>query len=126
MDNQFVLIVSDGEEGKHGEITVLDSAQEMERLIETLLDAGYERERMRVFSGAEAEFETTYRPVVSLTDGDGEVEAAIGQDRQDAPAKRQVVEVGARSEPRPVQAHGDNGGSASPVRFSSLFRKDRL
>jgi hypothetical protein len=121
MGNQFVLIVSDQEEGKYGEITVLDSAQEVERLIETLLEAGHERERMHVFSGAEAEFETTYRPVVSLTDG--EVEAATSQDHREAPTKPQVVEVEARAEPVPVRAHGDNGGSASPVRLSSMFRR---
>jgi hypothetical protein len=120
MDNKFVLIVSDQEEDKHGEITLLETVQEVERLIETLLEAGHERERMRVFCGAEAEFETTYRPVVSLTDG--EVETPTRPDREDAPARPQVIEAGTRAEPVPVQAHGDNGGSGSPVRFSSLFR----
>jgi hypothetical protein len=121
MADEIVLLVSDEKDGKYGEITVLDSAHEMERLMETLLEEGCDRERMRVFSGAEAEFETTYRPVVSLTDD--EAEAAAGQDQQDAPAKPQVVEVGGRAEPVPVQAGGDSGGSASPVRMSSMFRR---
>jgi hypothetical protein len=103
MSDKFVLMVSDEEEDKHGEITLLETADEAERLIETLLEAGYDRERMHVFSGAEAEFETTYRPVVSIGDG----------------------EVAAEAQPEPVQAGNGNGRSASSVRVSSLFRSTR-
>ena len=103
MSHKFVLVVSDEEEDKHGEITVLETADEAERLIETLLEAGYDRERMQMFFGAEAEFETTYRPVVSLVDG----------------------EVAGEAQPEPSLAGNGNGRSASPDRLSSLFPSAR-
>ncbi len=68
MSDKFVLVVSDEKDDTHGEISVLDSAHETERLVETLLQAGFDRERIRVLAGSEAEFLTTYRPVVGLFD----------------------------------------------------------
>ena len=68
MSDRFVLLVSDENDRKHGEISVLDTAHETERLVQTLLEAGFEQERIRVYTGSEAEFATTYRPVVSLAD----------------------------------------------------------
>ncbi len=68
MSDKFVLVVSDNSDGKHGEISVLNTAHETERLVETLLDAGIDQERIRVFTGSEAEFAVTYRRVVSLAD----------------------------------------------------------
>ncbi len=66
MSDKSVLVVSDNSDSKHGEISVLNTAHETERLVETLLDAGFDQERIRVFTGSEVEFATTYRPVVSL------------------------------------------------------------
>ena len=103
MSDKFVLVVSDEEEDKHGEITILETADEAERLIETLLEAGYDRERLRVFSGAESRFETSYRPVVSIGEG----------------------EVASEAQPAPVKAASGNGRSADSVRVSSLFRSTR-
>ena len=68
MSEKFVLVVSDENERKRGEISVLDTAHETERLVQTLLEAGFEQERIRVYTGSEAEFATTYRPLVSLCD----------------------------------------------------------
>ncbi len=68
ISEEFVLVVFDESDGKHGEIAVLDTAHETERLVETLLESGIDQNRIRVFAGAEAEFETIYRPVVSFSD----------------------------------------------------------
>jgi hypothetical protein len=68
MSDKFVLVVSDERDDKHGEIAVLDNAHETERWVETLLDAGFEQDRIRAFTGSEAEFVTTYQPVVTLVD----------------------------------------------------------
>lgn len=53
MDNKVIVLVADPGDPKHGEIVVLDTTAEAERLVETFLEAGYERERIRVFAGAE-------------------------------------------------------------------------
>ena len=97
MSDKFVLVVSDEKDDKHGEISVLDSAHETERLVETLLEAGFDQERIRVLAGSEAEFVTTSRPVVSLAD-----------------------EANPTIELEPVEAAGVNGRSVS-----SLFRSAR-
>ena len=109
MSDKFVLVVSDEKDDKHGEISVLDSAHETERLVETLLEAGIDQERIRVLTGSEAEFATTYRPVVALTD------EANQRTEPDGPASDQA---------EPVEAHSGKGRSRGRAR-SSLLRSAR-
>ncbi len=109
MSEEFVLVVSDESDGKQGEISVVDTAQETERLVETLLESGIDQNRIRVFAGAEAEFETVYRPVVNLFD---EANATAELDRP-------------VSDKAGVKAHSGNGRSRGSVRPSSLFRSAR-
>ena len=118
MVDKFVLVVSDETDERHGEISVLDTAQKAERLVETLLEAGFEQDRIRVFAGAEAEFDTAYRPVVTLADEASETKEAAppASDR----AEPEVVGVGAEANGEPVEAGSDNGRSVS-----SLFRSAR-
>ena len=97
MSDKFVLVVSDEKDDEHGEISVLDSANETERLVETLLEAGFDQERIRVLAGSEAEFLTAYRPVVRFID-----------------------EANPTTELEPVEAGSGNGRSVS-----SLFRSAR-
>ena len=109
MSEDFVLVVSDESDGKQGEVSVLDTAHKTERLVETLLESGIDQNRIRVFAGAESEFETTYRPVVNLFDKANET----------ADLARPV------SDKAGVRAHSDNGRSRGSVRPSSLFRSAR-
>ncbi len=109
MSEEFVLVVSDESDGKHGEISVLDTAHKIERLVETLLESGIDQNRIRVFAGAEAEFETIYRPVVNLFDEPNET----------ADLDRPV------SDKAGVKAHSGNDRSRDSVRPSSLFRSAR-
>ena len=109
ISEEFVLVVSDESDGKQGEISVLDTAHETERLVETLLESGIDQNRIRVFAGAESEYETTYRPVVNLFDKSNET----------ADFARPV------SDKAGVRAHSDNGRSRGSVRPSSLFRSAR-
>ncbi len=109
MSEEFVLVVSDESDGKQGEISVLDTAHETERLVETLLESGIDQNRIRVFAGAEAEFETIYRPVVSLFDESNETAEL------DRPVSAKAG----------VKAHSGNGRSQGSVRPSSLFRSAR-
>ena len=97
MPDKFVLVVSDEKDDTHREIWVLDSAHETERLVENLLEAGFDQERIRVWVGSEAEFRTTYRPVVGFIDRANPITAL-----------------------EPVEAAGVNGRSVS-----SLFRSAR-
>ena len=106
ISEEFVLVVSDESEGKQGEISVLDTAHEVERLVETLLESGIDQNRIRVIAGAEAGFETIYRPVVSLFDEPNETA------RLDRPV----------SDKAGVKAHSGNGRSRGSVRPSSPFR----
>ena len=56
MSEKIIVLVSDRGDSKHGEVSVLDDPQKAERLVETLLEAGFEPERIRVFTGRASEF----------------------------------------------------------------------
>jgi predicted signal transduction protein with EAL and GGDEF domain len=96
---QVILLVADPKDAGHGEVKVFDDPQEAERMIETLLEAGLEPERFRVFTGAETEIAVSYRPVVDLT-GEGSEQTAASE-----PAKR-----------------GDNGHDTKGARISGVFQ----
>ncbi len=118
MSDKFVLVVSDENDRKRGEISVLDTAHEVERLVETLLEAGFDQERIRVLTGSEAEFVMTYRPVVSLADeANKTTEPARSASDHVEP---EATEIEAEAEAEAVEALGGNGGS-----MSSLFRSAR-
>lgn len=118
MVDKFVLVVSDETDERHGEISVLDTAQKAERLVETLLEAGFEQNRIRMFAGSEAEFETVYRPVVSLTD---EANQTTGPARPASDhLEPEASEIEAETEGEAVEAHSGNASS-----MSSLFRSAR-
>ena len=69
MGETIIVLVSDKDDSKHGEISILDDPQKAERLVETLLEAGFDESRIRVFNGRSSEFEVNHRPVVALADG---------------------------------------------------------
>ncbi len=118
MSDKFVMVVSDKSDGKHGEISVLNSAREVERLVETLLEAGFDQERIRVFTGSEAEFATTYRPVVSLADEANQTAEPRRPARNHG--EPEATDINAEAEVEAVEAHSGNGSS-----MSSLFRSAR-
>jgi len=66
MGTRYIVLVNDRDDPKHGEVTVLDDAKKAERLVETLLEAGFDTERFRVFTGTEMDMQVHHRPVVSL------------------------------------------------------------
>ena len=139
---KIIVLVCDRGDGKHGEITVLDDPRKAERLVETLLEAGFEEERIRVFSGRTSEFQINHRPVVALVDEQGggvRQPAAEGESRgvereepgADAPVVEEPVTAAnamrssAQEETAAeVKGEGQSSGAetAAPVRFSSLFR----
>ena len=68
MDETIIVLVSDKDDSKHGEISILDDPQKAERFVETLLEAGFDKSRIRVFNGRSSEFQISHRPVVALVD----------------------------------------------------------
>jgi hypothetical protein len=63
--------VGDPDDPQRGEITLMENLTKAARLVEALLEAGFEKERIRVFSGSEEHVHVTYRPVVSFLGVDG-------------------------------------------------------
>lgn len=70
-----IVLVGDPDDPQRGEITVMENLTKAARLVEALLEAGFEEERIRVFSGSEEHVHVTYRPVVSFLTSDGETPA---------------------------------------------------
>lgn len=66
MSTKMIVLVDDKETEGSTEITVVDTAEQAERLVETVLEAGYAAQRVRIFAATQNEFVTTYRPVVSF------------------------------------------------------------
>ncbi len=70
MVTQIVVLVADRDDPSHIEVTVLDKRADAERLFQTLLEAGIEQQRIRIFSGTELHAQVIHRPVVTLDVGD--------------------------------------------------------
>ena len=105
MSDKVIVVVSDRDDAKHGEVTVVDNPRTAAHLVETLLEAGFDQGRIHLFSGNKTEMQVSSRPVVALVDDSpagGAIEAEEAAARVDAEEATPFVKNG--------------------VRFSSLFR----
>lgn len=122
MAGKIIVLVSDRDDPKHGEITVMDDPKKAERLVETLLEAGFEQERIRIYRGGEVEMQVSHRPVVSLLlegpEGLGTTPDSPDGHREEEPAETVEAEVGGRQTASTSADVYTQGG----IRFSSLFR----
>jgi hypothetical protein len=85
MATKVIVLIEDRKDSSHGGITVLEDAAEGERLVETLLETGFEQDRIRVFFGEEIEPKITHKPVVELDVAESGVEvSANGADKAKA------------------------------------------
>ncbi len=133
MLNKVIVMVSDLDDASHGEINVLDGPEQAAHFVETLLESGFEQERVRVFGGDELQMQVHQRPVVSLISDargrkeeaprDEEEEEATATAPQARPQQEQVaasMSVAARAkavmDEITAQPFMRNG-----VRFSSQF-----
>ena len=107
MTTKFIVLVADRDDPKHGEIVVVDTTAEAERLVETLLEAGFERERVRVFTGTEMEAHVSQRPKVELVER-GLDEAAPADD---SPAEEEVQPAEALSGAHAAEVEEENSPS---------------
>jgi len=109
MTTKFIVLVADRGDPKHGEIVVVDTTAEAERLVETLLDAGFDRERVRVFSGTEMEAQVSQRPKVELVERGLDEPAPA----DDSPAEEEVQPAEAMSGVGAHAAEFENENSPS-------------
>ena len=128
MSEKVIVLVSDRGDSTHGEVSVLDDPQKAERLVETLLEAGFEPERIRVFAGRASEFEISHRPVVALMaegeEGEPQTQAEAGVEETAPPTDtaEAAAQAEAGAETSEEEAVAAGAEMAAPVRFSSLFR----
>lgn len=131
MSSRMIVMVSDMDDAKHGEINVLDNPQKAARLVESLLESGFDQERIRIFNGDEMGMQVTHRPVVALvgagvpSNGKHAATEAVSNSEdteaeeleETAPrSKAQFQEVAVSVEEKPTPYVKDG------VKFSSLFR----
>ena len=109
MSKTTVVVVYDGDDLKHGEVAAFDSPESAERLLESLLEAGFGTDRIRVFDADELAMRVSYRPVVALG------EEQPGEPASEAPAGRFAADGPAEAAPEPVEA---------APRLSSALRSD--
>lgn len=137
-DEKIIILVSDKDDDKHGEISVLEDPEKAERLVEALLEAGYEQERIRVFFGKLSQYQVSQRPVVSLV-ADGEeglseapparvekpAEGAEPARKSEPEPETEASKGEPKGEPEPAEvaaSTAEEEKEPEPVRFSSLFR----
>ncbi len=132
MSGRIIVLVSDLDDASHGEINVLESGEQAAHFVETLLESGFEQERIRVFGGDEMGMQVHHRPVVSLSnpdqpqDGRGRkeevrTEAAAPPAVEEAPVAR-VTAQSPRAQTLQYQEVAAEPFVQNGVRFSSMFK----
>jgi hypothetical protein len=115
MPASIIVLVADPDDARRGEITVLDDPRKAEVLVETLLEAGFDQARIRLFNGNQAQMEVRSRPEVALMGERAPATAVAGRPVEEmAEAQPTAWQAGAE-QPAPFTKDG--------VRFSSLFRR---
>lgn len=114
MTDQALVIVSDPDDAKHAEINFAESVPKAARLVETLLEAGFDQTRIRVFVGGEMVMQVRQRPIVTLVDDNESSEPALETDSvpvtSSTDGKSPKLELA-------TEPYAQNG-----VRFSAAFR----
>ncbi len=112
MTAKVIVLIADPADSKYGEVAVLESTAEAERLVETFLESGYDSERIRAFAGTEMEARVSQRPKVALVSQEPDP-TALAEDSSAieeiepaaAMGKEDVERSGAESESGAQPAH---------------------
>lgn len=118
MSESVMVIVADLDDAKHGEINVVESPQKAARLVETLLEAGFDQGRIRVFSGGEMDMRVRHRPIVALVSG-ADAETSVGT--QEGATTDQPVASGTKADTR-KQSLEPEMYQRNGQKFSTAFR----
>ena len=128
MTSSVMVMIEDPDNAKHGEMKVLSGPEEAARHIESLIESGFEQNRIRAFYADRMEMQVSHRPVVALVAGEGppatEREPASNDDHtQSASEEPVLVAAGAASaRPETRQEVAAQPFVRDGVRFSSLFK----
>ncbi|MCH8814622.1 MAG: hypothetical protein IH957_05905 [Chloroflexi bacterium] len=117
MASRYLLFLADEKDRERGGISFFDDAKEAAGHAESLLEAGYEQDRIRIFSSDEMDVEVTHKPVVSLT----------GADREASQPSEATVSPEAESDDDDDDDDDEKSevaGVKDGVRLSSLFKTD--
>lgn len=129
MNAKTIVLLLNEDSGNRGEVNEFDDPQDAEQYIGGLLEAGFERPRIRVLSAHDLDLLVTQKPVVSLLADESPAAPAVEVAKEpaaaatgsDGAAAMQASEVPA--EPASVgtesEPYTQNG-----VRFSSAFNSD--
>jgi hypothetical protein len=127
MADKMIVLVCDLDDAIHGEINVLDGPEETTRFVESLLESGFERERIRVFLGDEMQMEIHHRPVVSLLGNERtSAEEPIRQDAEVAPQDSDEAESVTTRSATLQPDQGQEPFVKNGVRFHTQFRPDLI
>ena len=111
MASRYLLFLADDEAPERGEISFFDDADEAAGHAESLLEAGYEQDRIRIFGSDEVEIYVTQKPVVSFAGADNST-----NDPEGAPTNADDNDAN--------EGKGDVAGVKDGVRLSNLFKRD--
>ena len=101
MSTKTLVVVYEQDDDKRGEITIVENPQKAARVVETLLEAGFERDRIRIFTGGETCVEIQEDHLDELSDtastaviGNLDAAASFASiEIADTPAEAQVAEI---------------------------------
>ena len=110
MADEFLVFLADEEAPERGDISFFSDATEAASHAESLLEAGYDQSRIRVFNSREMDVHVTHRPVVSFADGSDNGASLVSEAPEGTPADDD-------------EGEGEVAGVKDGVRLSSLFKK---
>jgi hypothetical protein len=133
MSDRIIILVSDLDDASHGEVNILDNQDQAAHFVETLLESGFDKERVRIFGGDEMQMQVHHRPVVSLLNpntsenGRGRKEDLVQQETVPPSQLEEEIEAQATPAPRVARSLEYHEVAAEPfvrngVRFSSMFK----
>jgi len=129
MSGKIIVLVSDLDDASHGEVNLMESPDQAAHFVETLLESGFEQERIRVFGGEEMAMQVHHRPVVSLMNstGRGRKEEPLQEEAPQSQEEQEAEEVRVAAPARARTLEYQEVAAAEPfvrngVRFSSMFK----
>lgn len=98
MTDKTIVILLEENSSSYGNVNDFDQPQDAERYIEGLLEAGYDRERIRVMEAHGLNVEVTPKPIVVLH--------TAASPAEDPPTQKKTVED-VRADARAMELTGD-------------------
>jgi hypothetical protein len=117
MSDRYLVFLADEDSAERGDLTSFEDAGEAAQRAESLLEAGYEQDRIRIFNASEMDVHVTHRPVVSLVNG----EAGAGEPDDDSASNEREATAFDEGD---GDGEGEVAGVKDGVRLSSMFKSE--